>query len=180
MDMPDYPYHPDPMHSESFVQSAETCECCGWATGLLYNGPIRFTSLKQPVSRICPLCIADGSAAEKFNVTFCDGLLGEPVSDDIKNVVLRQTPGFPSWRQTQWVTHCGDACAFKGPFGWRGLREMSSVELLDSMREHHVDDFEDDEWERLSSSLHRDRGGATAMVFTCRHCGKLVGYVDEL
>ncbi len=180
MDMPEFPYHPDPISDNTFVQSADTCECCGWATGLIYNGPIRYTSHKQPVKKLCPLCIADGSAAATFNVTFCDELVGEEVAPGIKDVIMKRNPGFPAWRLTKWLTHCGDACRFKGPYGWRGLRELDNLELVDSLRDNHDSDFEDDEWELVSSSLHRDRGGATAMVFECRHCGQLVGYVDEL
>lgn len=180
MDMPDFPYHPDPIKTETFVSSSDTCECCGWATGLIYRGPIRFKSRKQPVSKLCPTCIEDGSAAEKFDVTFCDEIIGDDVPPQVAKQIMQRTPGFPSWRTTKWIAHCHDAAAFVGPYGWRGLRELDNLQLVTSLRENHDDDFDDHEWERVSSSLHRDRGGATAMVFKCRHCEQLLGYVDEL
>jgi len=50
---------------------------------------------------ICPWCIADGTAAQRFDAQFTD--IGWGVPDDVPEQVRlelsRRTPGFSGWQQ---------------------------------------------------------------------------------
>jgi len=66
MDLPDFKYHPNPIATGSIVPSVEVCPVCGESRGLAYDGiPYGTNDLEH----ICPWCIADGSAHEKFGGT---------------------------------------------------------------------------------------------------------------
>lgn len=180
MDLPKFVYHPDPMKTGSVIKSDATCDCCGWEPGLMYDGPIRFATLRKPIAHLCPWCIADGSAHEKFRVVFCDEIVDQKsLPEDVVKTVMERTPGFNAWQIVKWWTHCDDAAEYIGSYGWRGIKELDSPELNECLKEpyHGLDE---PSWSRLSSSLHRDRGGASAFVFRCRHCQQLGGYIDEL
>ena len=91
---------------------------------------------------ICPWCIADGSAAEKFEAMFSDDhpLAQAGVPDAVIEEVTRRTPGFNSWQQEEWLSCCGDACEFhgdaprselqalQGELRWRGHSPLGSGE----------------------------------------------------
>lgn len=63
-------YHADPVKSGVFAASQERCICCEQARGCLYTGAVY--GLDRPKGSFCPWCIADGSAHERFEVTFAD------------------------------------------------------------------------------------------------------------
>lgn len=108
-DLPYFPYHRDPVASKSVRESDEPCECCGKARGIMYNGSIY--SKKEP-DNICPWCIADGSAARKYNGDFFDAAF---VDEDFNNVEVAQkyyteifgkTIGFATYNPIGWWVHC--------------------------------------------------------------------------
>jgi hypothetical protein len=77
--IPTFRYHPDPFGSKVFYKGEpHRCDCCGKETEVWYESP--FYSL-QDVECLCPQCIADGSAAAKFNGEFQDSANVDPVSD---------------------------------------------------------------------------------------------------
>ncbi len=69
MELPHFKYHPNPTATGSIVPSAEVCPVCGQSRGFAYNG-IPYGS--NELEHICPWCIADGTAHEKFGVEFTD------------------------------------------------------------------------------------------------------------
>jgi hypothetical protein len=69
-DLPDFPYHPDPI-TTGFVEASDTeCIGCGKARGFIYTGPVY--AVDELVEVICPWCIADGTAATKLDAEFTD------------------------------------------------------------------------------------------------------------
>lgn len=82
-----------------------------------YTGPVY--AEEEFNEAICPWCIADGSAASRFDATFTDAMWAVPddVPEDVTEEVLCRTPGFTGWLQEEWLHHCGDAAAFLGPVG---------------------------------------------------------------
>ncbi|EGM59721.1 hypothetical protein SFJ1713_4195 [Shigella flexneri SFJ17B] len=81
------------------------------------------------------MCIADGSAAEKFAGSFQDDASIEGVEfeydeedefagikntypDEMLKELVERTPGYHGWQQEFWLAHCGDFCAFIGYVGW--------------------------------------------------------------
>jgi uncharacterized protein len=96
------------------VESDVTCLACGAARGYIYTGPVY--AVEELVESFCPWCIADGTAAERFDAEFTD--VGSYVPDDVPPEVLdeiaHRTPGFSGWQQEHWLYHCGDGAAFEG------------------------------------------------------------------
>ena len=114
MELPDFPYHPDPRASGAVVESDARCLACGAVRGYVYAGPV--FAAEEPAGAICPWCIGDRAAAEKFDAEFTD--VGSHAPDDVPREVLeqiaRRTPGFSGWQQEHWLYHCGDGAAFEG------------------------------------------------------------------
>jgi uncharacterized protein CbrC (UPF0167 family) len=182
MQLPHFKYHPDPIASQSIKPSETVCECCGEARGYIYTGP---TYAEDDLDDcLCPWCIADGKAHEKFDAEFVDSRgvanygRGEVVPAHVVEEITCRTPGFSSWQSERWWTHCGDGAEFLGPAGYAELQQFGEEALLyikelfsietgveGNEREEHVQDFDRDY-------------GPTAYVFRCRHCRKLGGYWD--
>ena len=171
MNFPPFRYHPDPVATGSVVPSGATCECCGRARGFVYKGS---TYGPRNVGALCPWCIADGEAHRRLELTFADAhpLAGVSAA---REEVVRRTPGYSSWQQERWLTHCGDACAFLGPAG-RAEVEAFGEELVASLRED-AGWLRDEAFAAFCAGLDRD-GEPVAFVFRCLHCGALVGYID--
>lgn len=88
--LPYFRYHPDPVASESIRESDETCACCNRNTGWIYTAT--FFTAQDVSGRFCPWCIADGSAAERFEGEFTDAYGLDGVSEETLVQVTRRTP----------------------------------------------------------------------------------------
>ncbi|HZF69017.1 MAG TPA: CbrC family protein [Gemmatirosa sp.] len=176
--LPVFTYHPDPVATGSVVPSAATCRCCERARGYVYVGPVYAEA--ELGDALCPWCIADGSAAERFDAEFVDAAgVGDhgawaPVPAGVAAEVARRTPGFSGWQQERWWTHCGDAAQYLGPAGAPELRAAWAGALPAIQADVG---FEGADWDDYLAALDRVRG-PTAYVFRCRHCGQLGGYSD--
>jgi uncharacterized protein CbrC (UPF0167 family) len=125
---------------------------------------------------ICPWCIADGSAAEKFTAAFADSQpLGEAgIPDEVIEQVTKRTPGYTSWQQEHWMCCCNDACEFHGDAPKMELRSLVG-EARDSLLSDLGLDEED--WESFVDNY--EPGGDPAVYkFICRHCEKSVYNAD--
>jgi len=176
--LPRFRYHPDPVATGSIEESDAVCLCCGEARGYIYTGPVY--AADELDQSLCPWCIADGSAAERFDAEFTDysGVGGwrqpNPLSDEVRREVATRTPGFSGWQQEQWLACCGDAAEF---LGHAGLQELTKrwPNAIEAVR---IDTgLEGAEWEGFKRALDKDHG-PTAYVFRCTHCGRLLAYQD--
>lgn len=180
MNLPTFRYHPDPLKTGSIEASDRKCVCCGQARGYIYTGPVY--AAEDLDDALCPWCIADGSAHEKFEADFvdADGIGGYGDWDDVPEEVIEEvatrTPGFSGLQQERWWTHCGDAAEFLGPVG-QAEAIAAGKDFLEAIREDAAIE-DDDDWSDYLESLNRDHG-PTAYLFRCRHCGKLGGYSDS-
>ncbi len=177
MELPRFKYHPDPEGTGSIVPSVDACQVCGKVRGLAYQGqPYSNTELEV----ICPWCIADGSAHEKFGAEFIDreavGGYGRwtRVPRTVVEEVAFRTPGFNGWQQEQWFTHCEDAAEFLGPMGKEELDSIGHEAIAVIQRESGCTG---DEWNSYYRTLNKHQR-ATAYLFRCRHCGQFGGYSD--
>lgn len=110
--LPEFPYHPDPVATGVVVPSDATCLCCERKRGHIYTGPVY--AAEDLTGHLCPWCIADGSAAERFDAHFTGGTsLGDDVPLKVFAAVDSRTPGFEAWQEPQWFFHCGDGAAFR-------------------------------------------------------------------
>jgi uncharacterized protein CbrC (UPF0167 family) len=137
MDLPKFRYHPDPLGTGFVVQSEAVCPSCERERGYAYSGPVYAV---EEVEELCPWCIADGSAAEKFEAEFTDVGWGVPddVPMDVLDEVSLRTPGFTGWQQEHWLYHCGDAAAFLGVVGRLELEPYpGALEVLRDERDEY-------------------------------------------
>jgi hypothetical protein len=178
MPLPQFKYHPDPLATGSVAPSDVVCACCGRSRGYVYTGPVY--AEEELVDCICPWCISDGTAHEKFGASFTDesgiGGYGDwcKVPDEVMEEVAYRTPGFSGWQQEQWWTHCNDAAQFTGRCGQKELEALGS-KAIEAIRGNAG--LEGKEWQTLLSALDKD-GSPTAYLFRCTRCGSLGGYQD--
>jgi len=168
LELPEFPYHPNPRATGAVTSSAAPCRACGERRGFIYTGPV-YTG-EELEDSLCPWCIADGSAAEKYDAEFTDVGWGVPadVPEDVLVQLATRTPGFSGWQQEHWLYHCADACAFLGRAGWAELQpHPDAVESLS------------DEHDANSMRTLDTEGEATAYLFRCRHCGRHLAYSDS-
>ncbi len=179
MNLPTFKYHPNPIATGSIKPSDTVCECCGQQRGFIYVGPV--FSVEELSECICPWCIADGSAHEKFDAEFTDaaGVGGYSIPPVVPNAVIEEvafrTPGFSGWQQEHWLACCGDAAAFVGRAGRRELEHQWPDAILPIQKECGMVDGAD--WQGYLRALDKD-GSPTAYVFRCLHCGRHLGYSD--
>lgn len=88
---------------------------CGQTRGVIYCGNV-YTSKK--VESVCPWCIADGSAAAKFNAQFFDA---DFCDEDLNHfdlppeqhlAVFGKAIGFASFNPIGWWVHCGEPAEY--------------------------------------------------------------------
>jgi len=174
--LPAFKYHPDPIATGSVRPSKAQCHACGQARGLIYAGPVY--SIEELDQAICPWCIADGSAAERFGARFTDIGWGVPneVPIEVRLEVSRRTPGFSGWQQGHWLYHCSDAAAFLGPVG---ASEVANYpEALDMLsHEHDEYGWTPEHTATYLKSLRRDNS-PTAYLFRCLACSHYLAYSD--
>jgi uncharacterized protein len=166
--LPAFRYHPDPIATKSIVESDKQCACCEQARGYIYVAPVY--AVDDLDDSICPWCIADGSAAKKFDATFVDDhpLHNANIASGIIDEVSTQTPGFFSWQQEVWLTCCADACEFHGDATKNDLTKIEAGSL-----ERLLDDLglEEGDWPSFVAGY--EQGGDPGVYkFVCRHCKK--------
>ena len=162
MAMPQFKYHPDPIATGSIVPSDLYCRCCDQPRGYLYAHSVWAEHI---ISEFCPWCIADGSAAERFDLAFNSFWLAEGISDEIYDEIAHRTPGIVSWDDEEWLSCCSDACEFRGLASHSlltGLAEPPSEVLT-------VFKWTTDDWADFLRLYALGRG-SPVHHFTCRHC----------
>ena len=127
--IPSFRYHPDPIATGSIKPSSVECICCGQASGYIYMASVYcLDSIRE---QLCPWCIADGSASDRYDAMFCDGhsLSKAGLTAEIIAEVTRRTPGYISWQGEDWLSCCDDACEFHGDLPHDELRSLSGAAL---------------------------------------------------
>ena len=173
MNLPNLKYHPDPLKTGSIVPSEQTCSCCGLARGYKYNATIYAV---EEVDVICPWCIADGAAAARYDGSFVDDepLEAEGLPQSVIDEVCTRTPGYNSWQQEVWRSHCNDACEFHGDATVEEVSQLSGESLAELLADEMI---KPQAWPKLRNAY--TPGGATSIFrFQCRHCGKAIYALD--
>jgi uncharacterized protein CbrC (UPF0167 family) len=172
--LPAFRYHPDPIATGSVEAEPFECACCGEHREYRYVGPIYSI---HPVRKLCPWCIADGSAAAQFDVEFTGVLYpAESVPGTVLDEVLRRTPGFIEWQAESWMFHCGDAAAYLGRAGRAELADHDGA-IATIVADLEEQGLSHEQIEAHVAALHVD-GDVTAQLFRCLHCSTHVAYVD--
>ena len=168
--LPHFPYHPDPLATGSLVEGeAKVCPSCGKESNIYYDlMPYCIDNIKN----LCPFCIANGLAAEKFDAEFVQDAEGQGELDPEKDQLLFcQTPGYSSWQGENWLSCCQDYCAYLGTVGTRELKDMGIAEQV-------LADYEErGEYQDIEEYLVKD-GSLCGYLFRCLHCQKYQIWVD--
>ena len=179
MDLPRFRYHPDPVRTGSVVASGATCRCCRKARGYVYDGPV-YSEEDDLDGQICPWCIADGSAHEKFDATFVDTEgFADGTPDTVIDEITQRTPGYAAWQSEHWPSCCNDAMAFLGPLGIAEIR--AQYRQWEGLALNHIIyemQISGGAALRMLESLNRDKG-PTAYLFRCLHCGEPKFHIDH-
>jgi len=181
-ELPYFRFHPRPLKTGAF-QSGDPrkCDCCGELTSVFYTGPF-YSAAK--VNALCPWCIADGGASDRFDGEFQDwaSVEGVPAGPDagIPSVsreslleLTQRTPGYRGWQQEIWLTHCNEPCAFAGYVGWEEIQDRidAFAGLEDDCRGFGIPP------EDLPKAL-RNGGTCQGYLFQCIRCGKYRLWAD--
>jgi len=170
--LPFFKYHPNPIETGNLKRSDKMCSCCEQSRGYIYSGPVY--SKHNLDKSICPWCIENGSAAEKFGANFNDCLDISVVSDEIITEILERTPGYESWQGNFWVFHCDDGCEFHGDLSKQEAKNLDENAIQRFCAENELD-------EELGREIiqYYEKGGNPAVYkFMCRHCGEIKLYTD--
>lgn len=167
-------YHPDPHATGAFEATEDACECCGETRELRYTGSVYAVA---NVENLCPWCIADGSAATRFDASFVswgaspeDASVGE-ISSEVYARITTRTPGFSSVQEERWLAHCGDACEFHGAARTSDFLRISDAEIerLEANSSMRREDVEERRVEAGSGDADEDY----FFKFVCRQCGEI-------
>ena len=171
-ELPYFKYNPNVLELGIVEKIDFTCPVCEQKRDYAYNGGIYAI---EEVEFICPWCVANGKAAEKYNGMYIDDASCEEVSDPSKlNELVTTTPNYSSWQQEEWLAHHDDYCAFQQYVGWKEiehLKENLSDDIVRIRYEYGLTQAEFEEY------LVND-GGMQGYLFKCRHCDQYRLHVD--
>ena len=177
MELPHFRYHPNPLLTGSIKEADKQCAVCGQSQGYIYTSHVY--SKNEYHERICPWCIADGTAHEKLGVYFTDeysvsNILEDNLPESVVEELVFRTPGFSGWQQERWFTHCADAAAFLGRVGYKELIGYGR-KAIKAIR--NDTGLSGQSWIEFMLRLDKD-GSPTAYLFQCLHCHQYGGYTD--
>ena len=168
--LPHFIYHPDPLATGAFVEGeAKVCPSCGKESNVYYD---LIPYCIDNIENLCPFCIANGLAAEKFDAEFVqDAEWSGQTNPEKDKLLFCQTPGYSSWQGENWLSCCQDYCAYLGIVGTRELKAMGIAEQV-------LADYEErGEYQDIEEYLVKD-GSLCGYLFRCLHCQKYQIWVD--
>ena len=178
MQIPNFTYHEQPISTGVIESSSATCSCCGQKRGFVYSGPVRITNqqVTEP-EELCPWCIADGSAAKKYQLVFVRPgfLASNNLQGDIVSTVTCRTPGYSSWQEPVWLCHCEDACVFCGDLTEEEAQQPDWMAVAEFLGEP----LEQAKTSWLSIASLYKQADPSIFKFRCRHCGKVFYQLDS-
>jgi len=193
--LPKFRYYP--AATEATIEEGPVdCIVCEKEREYVYTGPVFHE--EELDNQICPWCIADGSAQEKFSAMFnpiadfassnADDIepvsmshnrLGEweNVSQSIVEEIAYRTPGILCWQEAQWFFCCNDAAVYLGPMGTAELKKHGPAAyqaIRQSIEPSMMDESAVEEW---MSGLSAENS-PTAYLFQCAKCKAFGGFSD--
>lgn len=163
-ELPVFRFDLDPLSHGAFEKKQIVCGVCGQARDTVYTG--NFYS-RHDVENICPWCIADGSAAAKFEGEFHDCYMESDVSEEDEDKLMKRTPGHSSWQPQEWPVHCGSPCAFVAPVGMKEITELKADVSEDLVKQAESYGLDLDEFKETLVN----EGGIQGYLYKCVKCG---------
>lgn len=181
MQAPKFPlfrFHPDPIQSGSVIPSGATCCVCHEARGHIYAGPIYGEC--DEIEALCPWCIADGSAHQRYEVTFHEADLAGDPPPEVREEIDERTPGFATFNPIEWPACCQSPMAYLEPVGIAEIRARHyTLEGGLMGRIVHELGLSGGAANRFLESFRRDTS-PTVHVFHCLQCDTKQGVIDSL
>jgi len=179
MDLPQFKYNPNAYKLGLFDEVNGICSVCDQERNLKYNSS--FYSVDTP-EYICPWCIANGKAAEKYEGEFNDYCGIEGVSPDPNDPfptiprellleITDKTPSYVSWQQEEWLCHCNQPCAFIGYADYETIKPFIE-ELKNDIDNLGVD------LEFIKQNLSKG-GDVVGYLFKCVKCDQHRLHIDS-
>jgi uncharacterized protein len=175
MDFPHFKYHPNAYKLELFKKSKKVCQCCNQVRGYIYDKSVYAI---DDIDALCPWCIADGSAAKKFDAEFIQNI--EPPNGDftkpptldaaIIDELTHRTPGYVSWQGEYWLTHCNDGCEYHGDVQQNELLTLPEA-TISLFKQEHGYLFGSNETIADLNENYFPAGDMAIYKFVCQHCG---------
>lgn len=151
-----------------FTEGLFTCDCCREVKELKYIGPQYSSGTNDAI--LCAQCIQNGEAVESGLVGFFNEIDPECVDDNVSNEICCRTPGFFTWQDQEWATHCNDACEFHGDASAQDIIDADEstiriwMERYDQSRKH---------WGSFMTG-YLPGGDQGVYKFICKHCNAMV------
>ena len=177
--LPIFRYHPDPIRSGVIAASPAVCKSCGQARGYIYTGPV-YSEHDGLDDGICPWCIADDSAATKFDAVFIDvNAIADAVPGAVQRELARRTPGYQSLQESEWRACCGDAAAFIKQVDEKELMSREFPKSRSTLARYLIteQDMDSADASEFIQTLAPDADHA-AYLFKCLQCGKFHFHID--
>ncbi|AUC74948.1 CbrC family protein [Olleya sp. Bg11-27] len=179
MELPKFKYSPNAYELDLFDKIDGICSICEEKRSLKYNSS--FYSVNKP-DYICPWCIVNGKAAEKYDGEFNSYCAIEGVSPDPNDPkptipieqlteICSKTPSYSSWQQEIWLSHCNEPSAFIG---------YATSEMITPVLNEVKEDIEKLELplELFTEGFTRESSDLGAYLFQCQKCKKHRLHID--
>jgi hypothetical protein len=171
--LPSFRYYPDPVATGSFVASDRRCICCASSRGFIYTGPAYATEDYDDC--FCPWCIAEGSAHDKYDVSFNLPYALKAAPRRVVEEIEFRTPGFWCLEQGEWQEHCRDAALYLGVPDREAIRALAPQVVAQLRSTTGVSD--DELWGEILDIAGDETGIYRIYLFRCVTCQQLVGFV---
>lgn len=179
MKLPTFKYSPNAYNINVFQNIEGICSICNEERQIKYTNS--FYSINEP-EYICPWCIANGKAAEKYDGEFNDycGIesilpnlddANKTIPKDLLLEVTNRTPSYVSWQQEVWLTHCNEPCAFIS---------YADTNTIEPLMEELNGDIESSGYDPdfIKRNLSKD-GSLVGYLFQCVKCKKHRLHIDS-
>jgi len=115
-DYPVFRFCPNPLRTESVVESSEPCQCCGKVSKYSYVVALYLHETDEEIIGLCLDCISNGEAARKYKVAFTerDEIANRTTDKAATEEIMYRTPSFSTWQEREWLSHCKMPCAYIG------------------------------------------------------------------
>ncbi|MCQ2496971.1 MAG: CbrC family protein [Lachnospiraceae bacterium] len=166
MNCPVFKYHPNILENKNVIHDKGICQCCGKQVEIFIDSMY----CEKEIACICLNCVADGSAAAKFDGSFVQDAMRVSDKKKTEELFLR-TPGYRSWQGEYWLACCDDYCEYLGTVG---LAELESLGIEDEV----ISEYESKKGITIDKKYLTKSGTMVGYLFRCLHCKRYHLWID--
>lgn len=175
--IPVFSYFPDPIGNGCITRKRAKCPCCEKNRPFMYVGPIYVI---EDIIEVCPWCVADGSAAAKWDASFniIQGVPGT-VPDAVVLEIQTRTPGFETWEENHWLYSGTDAMVFLGEVMGREVLDEDDTNKVDAcLKALQALNWTPEESRKVLRAV-TIAGQPAIYLFQDRHTGDYAAYAEN-